>query len=141
MTTPRNESQLWDQLQELFGLGGYDDAFAKEPYYKFRMRGIGQLKRLMKSRSLTITDVWMTAVYCAGDRRILVRTHSELLSHYREAYDAERSRVLQQKQEDANERLALALDVETDPAWRSRLMRATPDSRERVLTEWKESRA
>lgn len=39
------------------------------------------------------------------------------------------------------DRINEALQVETDPAWRSRLLRAAGDTREGVLQEWNDSRS
>jgi hypothetical protein len=132
---PRTQSQLYDRLQELFGIA-HDDP--EQPAYKNRMAGIAKLKILMGRRRLGVAQVWMVAVYCAQHRDLVVRSVEELLSHYDVANKAETELARADAETRFQNRLSKALDREVDPDEAAVLMRAVgdPEIRERVLSEW-----
>lgn len=135
MKAPKNHAQLYDRLQELFGLSLEPDA--DEPYFKTRIRSASALKRQMARRGMSFADAWLTARWCA-DNRVAVRSYVELLDHYRDARDSAAVHDRDVAEAAFQERLQRVLDREVDQKEAARLMRAVGDLqiRERVLTEW-----
>lgn len=137
MTDPTTHAALWDELQTLFGFGGYSES-SDVPYHQYRRTGIAILRKTLERRDLTISEVWKVAQYCAADRTIVVRSYNELLGYTSRAQAAVRAVVQGWSDRTFEQRLQVALDIEMDPDVRGQLLRAAPEAREQVLTEWEE---
>jgi hypothetical protein len=130
--------ELYDLLQEMFGIGDFDDGDGL--WYRSRGVEIGKLTRMMKSRHCT-TDEVATAARYAYERHIPI-THSWQL--FKLVPEALRAGRLTRAEEEAlslrdarSEAIQEALDLH-DTTWAERLMRTPDQYLSQVLQEWRD---
>ena len=129
-------AQVYDLLQELFGIGDDDGTRA---WWQVRSVEIGKIGRMLKSRHCTAEEVIEAARYAHG-MGIPITASWQIFELVPEALQARRiadSRTAAEThQADRSAAIREALD-QHDPEWAQRLMR-TPDVHlETVLKEWR----
>lgn len=68
-TAPKTPSAMFDLLHFWFGIGSYDEAITDRPWHRERMVEIAKLKRMLKSRRATLTEVYIAAKYARDNQR------------------------------------------------------------------------
>lgn len=135
-------TRLFDFIQETLGVGD----FSGEPweYHGWRMRQIGQIKRVMQRRRVSIGEMVMCVEYCKA-KRIQPETHAGLLLHYDAAKKWAASRRTELIDEDIDSAVAIeqerTLSDQEASRWIDMLLRSTGPSREEVLAKWKKERS
>ncbi len=137
---PATEAALYDLLQMRFGIGEWGPD-SKDPWFRARMLEIGKLKRLMKSRRVTIEDLAIATWYAEQDGRPISATWqlAKLVPEARREF----TRV-QRVVPDLRQQLdAAAADAwnHGDDGWASRLFTADLGSAEAVLSQYREHRS
>lgn len=138
MSAPTTPAQMFDLLHAWFGIGTSDEeAGASQPWYRERIVEIAKLKRLMKSRRATLTEVYRAAQYARRNNRpvhatwqVFALIPEAMREHFRVASEAKRA-VEKQRLADV---VAEALEA-GEPGWADRLMRATDT--EKAIAEWR----
>ena len=129
--------ELYDLLQELFGIGDFDDG--QGLWYQSRGVEIGKLKRMLTSRHCTVEEVAEAARYAHG-RHIPITQAWQVFQLVPEALRARRlSRAEEEHlalRDARSEAVRAALDLH-DTTWADRLMRTPDQHLETVLQEWR----
>lgn len=141
-TEPANDTQLYERLREMFGIGDYD-SFGSQPYHEYVRGEVAKLKAWRNKRSIGIQALWFAAEYCQANHIPITKPY-ELSKHTREGWRWHRDKELEAAAARAEERVNEAVSRERtlaqpDPAWLSRLLTAAPEYREGVLVEWEKS--
>lgn len=131
--------ELYDLLQELFGIGDHDDMVGGGPWYQKRAIEIGKLSGMLKARHCTADEVAEAARYAHG-MVIPITASWQIFRLVPEAAQARRlaasESLTSALQADRAASIREALD-QHDTEWAERLMR-TPDVHlETVLKEWR----
>ncbi len=134
---PKTDGALYDLLQELFGIGEYDEVTSEEPFWKFRRREVAKVVATRKKWDTAIADLYVAALYCKAHGHP-VRAASWLNRHIKPAwdwwkYDARHGAV------DFDDLYAKAIHAEAnkpESTWLSRLLRTAPGFREEVYKQW-----
>lgn len=140
---PTTDAELYDLLQRLFGIGGFDDiTTGNERWHQARMREIAKIKGQRKARGTSIADLAIAAIYC-HHHGIHVFTTAPLYKHIRAAKAAWIKSHREREQANHHAAYAEAIEHEShavtgDDYWLSRLLRS--NNPEQTLTEWKKAR-
>lgn len=131
MASEMTEAQLYDLLQSYFGIGGYDELDEREPYFKARATEIGKLKRLMKSRNVTVDTMREAAEYAHARHLPITATWEivEAIPDARRAAREARERPLAVRLQDAVQEATAAGET----AWAQRLLLSSSQD---VLDAW-----
>lgn len=136
---PENAAELYDQLQEMFGIGSYDEVAGSEAWYRARMVEVMKLKGLMRRRRATPKHVAIAAWY-AKQNRLPIRHSVRLFAVIPEAMRAYAAEVHASEKESMERELnqAIVTAMRTGQQdWADRLMRAESGRAAReVLNEW-----
>lgn len=125
-----NAAELYDELQELFGIGDWSPSSDKQ-WYQARMIEIGKLKRLLRSRRLSIEDVHLAARYAHEGQYPIVATW-QLLFLIPDARAAARAATQEAEGNPVETALHEAFDLGLGE-WADRLMRV--DRRDKAAVE------
>jgi len=122
MADGMTHAQLYDLLQEWFGVGTYDELVEREPWYKARMTEIGKLKRQMTSRHVTVETVLDAARFAHERHRPITATWQiiELIPEARRAARENRASPVTERLQNAVQEAVSA--GESD--WAYRLVRS-----------------
>jgi hypothetical protein len=138
INTPNTEGKLFDRLQEMFGIGTWDESMAETlPYWKFRAQEIAKIKATRRKNDQSIADLYVAALWCKATSRD-VRAASWLTRHVKDAWAWWDARSVAAGLE-PTDTYAEAIRQEMsnpDQQWLSRLLRAAPASREDVYAHW-----
>lgn len=135
-----SEAELFDYLQERFGIGEWDEATSAIPWWKFRGREIGKLKSMLKKRKALAMHVVVAAEFAIEHRRP-IQAYYQLFALIPEAM------VAKSRHERAQRKRDLARDIDGavqeaigagETAWAARLMRTQVSEASTVLREWRE---
>lgn len=140
---PDTDAGLYDLLQQLFGLGNFDEiAGGNERWHEARMREIAKLKAQRRARHVSVESLAITALYCHR-HRIPVIYPSQLYAHILNAHKAHahaRTGTTAPGVDDYDDAIEYERN-QPDSEWLSRLLRATGQvHRQHTLTEWKKAR-
>lgn len=136
---PRNESALYDLMQERFGIGVWDEADPKVPYWKARGTEVAKLKAQMRRRKLTIEDLTIAVDYAYAEARPITGVWQlcDLVGVAKKARrDADRDAQRESLVEEKNEAAAQAY-ARGDEGWAARLYAADTESAPVVLEQWR----
>lgn len=136
---PTTPAEVYDQLQQYFGVGTYDEATATEPWYRARAIEIAKIKALMKRRQITPEQFGKTIWY-ARREGLSIHSAADVLKTYSTAIrqwnisvaQAARERALSQR----DDVIAEALEA-GDDEFVQRLLRADEISTESLVAEWR----
>jgi hypothetical protein len=135
---PKTEAALYDLLQQRFGIGSWDEATAKVPFYRARMTEISKLKAMMKRRRVRIEEIVLAADY-ASARQIPIRETWQIFELVPDALKDQRMNgradIEERLQKAAEEAMALGRQD-----WAVRLYNTDRRSGEAVLAEWEQQR-
>ena len=139
LTYPDNASQLYDLLQEMFGLGDWDElTTSRTPWWKARLLEVGKLKRQMAKQKVTIDQLTRAAWY-ARRWSIPVRGVWTLVDLIPDA-DAEYTKVLREVEREDLERqrtwAILAARHIGEEYWEAALLRASYAELPDTLARW-----
>lgn len=133
------DAELWDYLQERFGIGEWDEATSDVPWWKFRANEIGKLKRMMRSRRAKPHQLVIAADYAITHAKPVTALW-ELFALIPEALaDYRRQDALRRQArfvEDIERAIGEAMDA-GETQWAERLMRAGPAEAQTVINEWR----
>lgn len=137
---PENESELYDLLQTMFGIGSYDEVAGSDPWYRARMVEIMKLKGLCRRRRATVKHVAIAAWY-AKENKLPIRHSVRLFAVIPEAMRAYHAE-LHASEKDAQDRelnQAIVTAMRTgQQEWADKLIRSSGKATRQVLDEWKE---
>lgn len=124
---------LYDRLHEWFGIGSWDEATSKEPFYRARMNEIGKLKRMLTSRKVKPEAVLEAAEYA--------RRHDVPISEFWQLFDliAKARREARTGVHDVRAQLnaaAAEAQVAGETTWAHRLYNSDVHAGAQVLAEW-----
>lgn len=128
-------AEVYDQLQQRFGIGNWDEATSKVPWWKARITEISKLKAMLTRRRVKTSDVLLAADY-AERHRVPIRETWEL---FQVIDAAKRERRQTPTTTDVQTRLAAAVQEATEcgePAWAARLYNTDPRVAEDALAAW-----
>lgn len=135
---PSTEGKLFDRLQEMFGIGEWDESQeATLPYWKFRAQEISKIKATRRKNDKSVADLYIAALWCKAHKQD-VRAASWLNRHVPAAWAWWEAKNAAAGLE-PNNTYAEAIRQEMsnpDSTWLSRLLRAAPASREDVYAQW-----
>lgn len=132
-------TDLYDWLQEQFGIGTYDPGSTDQAYWEYRVLEVTKLKAMIRRRRTSVEELFMAAEY-AKAQRIHVRAPFELLG-----YIAPAKRALRHpRHQDGREALNLAV-IEAQASgmddWAVRLYNADPSVAADVLAEFEAAKS
>lgn len=137
-TTPvRTDSDLYDLLQELFGLGDWDPD-GDVPWWKARQHEISKIKRSRTARNVALEDLALAAHYAkAHGEQIKAVTWLYKLISPAIRWDNERRRAASLAEIDDLIEYALGVEAEQpESEWLTRLARARGPHRKDVYDQW-----
>lgn len=135
---PDTHAELYDLLQEMFGVGTYDDVVGSEAWHRARMVEIMKLKGLCRRRRATVKHVAVAAWY-AKERGLPIQHSARLYGLIPEAMRCYNMQVkastadaeAHELQTAVNTAMRLGQDV-----WAERLIRSEGSNTREVLDEW-----
>ena len=135
---PETEAELYDLLQEMFGIGTYDEAVGSQAWHRARMVEVMKIKGLCRRRRASVKQVAIAAWY-AKQNRLPIR-HSvrlfALIPEAMRAYNAELRATEREAQErELNQAIVTAMRTGRQD-WADRMMRASGKDVRGVLDEW-----
>lgn len=135
--TPQNATELFEFLQERFGVGDYDES-SNLPYFRYRMNQVSRINSMCTKRRVSIEDLYVAAQY-AAERRIVIRGPFDLLKHIAPAKRALRA----PRGADAAAALIAAVQEAnrlgmTD--WAARLYATAPSAATDVLNDFEQAK-
>lgn len=136
---PENEAELYDLLQEMFGIGTYDEVAGSEAWFRARMVEVMKLKGLCRRRRASVKQVAIAAWYAKANRlpiRHSVRLYA-LIPEAMRAYSAELlASEREARERELNQAIVTAMRTGRQD-WADRLLRASSGRDVRkVLDEW-----
>ncbi len=133
----RTDSDLFDLLQQLFGVGEFDEDGSLQ-WWQYRQREVSKIKRSRTSRMVTIADLACAAQYCKA-HGIDIRNVTWLYQHILPALRWQTRKDAEEANRYLDEEMERALSIEysatDDAGWYDRLVRA--QDRAFVLSQWK----
>lgn len=132
---PKTPGELYDLLQEQFGIGDYDERTSDVPWYKARLTEIAKLKGMLKRRNATPRQMTIAAWY-ARERHLPIAASWQLFDLIPEAMKAHRTAT----SVPAHDVIGSAIDEALkagETAWAERLARVTGEDAAVVLQEWR----
>jgi hypothetical protein len=136
--TPVTDGKLFDALHEWFGIGLYDEDL-HGPWWSWRIKQVARIKSSRIKRDVALADLYVSALYCRA-HGINIEGVTWLYRHLRAAWAWwDGATIVAATAPDAL--YAEAIRVESanqDDRWLTRLLRASPASREEVLKEWQQ---
>lgn len=136
---PETPAQLYDLLQELFGVGTYDDIASRQPWFRARMTEIARLKAMLRKRRVTVEDVAIAAWF-AHDRGIPIPATWRLFGLIAEAKRSARERDRQAAAMEREDRRTAAV-VEAfnadEHTWAARLINTSDRDLDAVIDQWR----
>lgn len=138
MRTPvRTDSDLYDLLQELFGLGDWDPD-SDVPWWKARQHEISKIKRSRTARKVDLEDLALAARYAkAHGEQIKAVTWLYKLISPAIRWENERRRAAALAEVDDLIAEAIAVEAEQpESEWLTRLARARGPHRKQVYDAW-----
>ncbi|GAB3863253.1 hypothetical protein GCM10028801_30440 [Nocardioides maradonensis] len=136
--TPKSATELFDYLQERFGIGTWDET-SDVPFFKYRSLEAGKINSICKRRRTSVEELFMAAQY-AADQRMVIRQPFDLLKLIAPARRAQKPK----RGEDMVQALlmatkeAVALGMQD---WASRLYSTSPSGAPGVLAEFEKAKA
>lgn len=135
---PETHAELYDQLQQMFGIGSYDEVAGSEAWHRARMVEVMKLKGLCRRRRATVKHVAIAAWY-AHQNRLPIRHSVRLFAIIPEAmraYNAEVHATTKEAEErELNQAIVTAMRT-GDQEWADRLIRASGKDVRGVLDAW-----
>lgn len=139
---PESHAALYDLLQQMFGVGVYDEFTSRDQWFEARIAEIGKLKSLCRARNATTRQVAIAAWHAK-------RTHQpiyQMVNLFPLIPEANRAYFVEASHTEAKDRGA-ELDAAVNEAlaagktlWAERLMRATPENGRSLIEEWRAAR-
>ena len=132
----RNDSDLFDLLHRLFGIGEWDED-GPVPWWKFRQGEAAKIKRSRTARGVALEDLATAAYFCKA-HNLDVRAVTWLYRHIMPALRWQALRDAREANRYLDEEMARALQWEyehMEDGWYDRLSRA--QDRALVLSQWK----
>jgi hypothetical protein len=139
---PDTHAELYDLLQEQFGIGDYDEVVGGTLWHRARMVEIVKLKGLCARRHATIRQVSIAAWY-AKEQGLAVSHSARLFAMIPDAMRTYNARVAAEKADVQAGELAAAVNAAMaagEDEWAERLMRADGPEVGEVLDEWRKTR-
>lgn len=136
---PHTESQLFDYLNEAFGVGNYDDVAESKPWFKVRMNEIGKLKKMLRARRVAVREMFLAAEYCRS-HEIPVKASQELFGHIGPAMLEWRRNLAIVRNRDAATSVQQVIEEAYgvgQVTFAEQLMRADPAMQKRLVDEWR----
>lgn len=138
MTTGvRTDGDLYDLLQELFGLGSWDPD-SDVPWWKARQHEVTKIKRSRTARNVDLEDLALAARYAkAHGEQVKAITWLYKLITPAIRWDNERRRAATLAEVD--DLIAVAVEIEAEKpesAWLTQLVRARGPHRKVVYDQW-----
>lgn len=137
---PHTESQLFDYLNEAFGVGNYDDVAESKPWYKVRSSEIGKLKKILRGRRLSVREVYLAGEYCRANQ-IPVKASQDIFRHIPAALQAWRRDLAAARKQDAATSVLVVIQeayAVGQVTFAERLMRADELEQQRLVREWRD---
>lgn len=138
--SPESPAQLYDLLQELFGVGSYDAVANPEPpYYASRMTEIAKIKAMLKRRRVTVGDVAAAAYWAHEQGRPIAATWQVFAA----IPEAKRARAEANRQEakfvQEDRRTAVVREAfdANEHMWAARLINASDREIDAVINQWR----
>jgi hypothetical protein len=136
---PESHAQLYDQLQRMFGIGGFDESTSREAWYQARIAEIGKLKSLCRARRASIQQVAIAAWYAKQTRQPIYQSVNlfPLIPDASRAYFVASAQAQYAKdQADLTAAVHEALEA-GQTEWAEQLMRATPENTRSLIEKWR----
>lgn len=135
---PQSHAELYDQLQEMFGIGTYDDSLQREAWHRARMVEIMKLKGLCRRRRCTPKHVSIAAWY-AKENRLPIQHSVRLFALIPDAMRAYNTSVNASEREAEEREVNVAVNTAMrlgEQEWADRLLRASGSDVREVLDAW-----
>ncbi len=135
---PDTEGKLFDRLQEMFGIGTWDESQAEAlPYWKFRAQEVSKIKATRRKNDRSVADLYVAALWCKAHGRD-IRAASWLCRWVPTAWDwwDAKSAAAGLAPSDTYAEAIRQEMANPDNTWLNRLLRAAPASREDVYAQW-----
>ena len=129
------ESELYDRLQGMFGIGDWDEATSIVPWWKFRGIEIAKLKSMMKRRGASVAQVMTAAEYAIANGKPIRATY-QLFELIPEAMREKRRREAAPDTTDFDAAIAEAVEA-GEHEWADRLIRSSGNETQRVIHQWR----
>lgn len=132
------DADLHDLLQELFGLGDWDELTSDVPWWKARQHEITKIKRSRTARNVDLSDLALAAKYAKvhGEQVKAVTWLYKLIAPAIR-WDNERRRAASLAEVDDLIHEAIAIESDNpDATWLMRLVRARGPHRKDVYDQW-----
>lgn len=129
------DGQLYDLLQELFGLGSWHPDLSDDPWWKARNHEVSKIKRSRTARRVDCADLALAARYAKAhgeDVRAVTWLYKLIPAAIR--WDNERRRAASLAELD--DLIDAALQIEDDSTWITRLVRARGPHRKDAYDQW-----
>lgn len=144
---PETPGDLYDLLQELFGIGDYDEVATPhdadlpraQVWYRARSIEIAKIRSMLRKRRCTLGEVAVAAYY-AADEGIPVNASWQVFGLVSDAKRAARARDRQLRQDGvlADRNLAAIEAMEAgEQGWADRLINASDQEVASVIDQWR----
>lgn len=134
------DAEVFDALHSAYGVGKQEPG---EPWFKFRARQIGMLRRIRVARKLEPDDLMKALEYARGNGRDLrhVMALVDLVPEAR-AWVRRQETAAQEAELDRQVGDAVTWELERDPdsEWAQHLIRSAGPARARLYAEWRATR-
>lgn len=132
------DSDLYDLLQSLFGLGSWDEATSDMPWWQARQHEVTKIKRSRTARNVDLADLALAAHYAkAHGENVKAVTWLYKLISPAIRWENERRRAASLAEIDDLIDEAVAIEAESpDSDWLTRLVRARGPHRRVVYDQW-----
>lgn len=135
---PATESQVFDALQERYGVGDWEEG-KDVPWHEWKRKELIKIKAMRLKRRVSCDELLLAIRYC-GARDIDIRAHYLLYEHISAAKRWEKDRLEMRSTRglQASIEQAIQHEMENDPEgpWLYRFLRAAGDGRQEVYDEW-----
>lgn len=135
---PSTPAEIFDHLQERFGLGDYDEETSTIPHWKWRQVEISKLKSMMKRRRVNERELAISAWYARAQGTPITATW-QLFESVRDALAAYRKAGRDVPTDVRNQLSAAAEEAHAlgEAGWAARLYAADDKSGPPVLEQWR----
>lgn len=143
MKAPTTHTALYENLQQLFGIGNYSELDPHQLWWKYVQVEAAKLKRWSIKRGIAIDDLWLAARYCKVIG-VNVTSAFQLADHIRDAILWDKLRATELNSESLSHRVEEAIVRERalphpDDELLGMLLRSAGEAREEVLVLWQSS--
>lgn len=136
---PKNDSELFDLIHLMFGIGDFDEALDSQRWFQFRTREIAKIKAIRRKRRISVEDLTMLATYC-HDRGESIKATFDLLEHWPAAVRHRTANARFQIDEDVTRAIQVERERADGGEWVDRFLRAQGHGREVLLNRWRKLR-